>query len=98
MHETGIVSIDLLKVDIEGAEIEVFESCPWIKRVQVIALELHERVRPGCSAAVMNAAVDFRCDRRGQVTFVTRQPFDASRRNSTDLPMGRSAPQPLPAV
>jgi hypothetical protein len=86
------------KVDIEGAEIEVFESCPWIKSVQVTAIELHERVRSGCSAAVTNAAVDFRCDRRGEIMFVTRQPFDASRRNSTDLSMGGSAPQPLPAV
>jgi hypothetical protein len=87
-----------VKVDIEGAEIEVFDSCPWIKRVQVTAIELHERVRPGCSADVRNAAVDFRCDRRGEIMFVTRQPFDASRRNSTDLSMGGSAPQPLPAV
>ena len=98
MRETGIVSIDLLKVDIEGAEIEVFESCPWIKRIQVTAIELHERVRPGCSAAVTNAAGDFRCYQRGEVTFVTRPPFEASRRNPTDLPMGRSGPQPLPAV
>jgi hypothetical protein len=30
MRETGIVSIDLLEVAIEGAEIEVFECCPWI--------------------------------------------------------------------
>jgi FkbM family methyltransferase len=28
MRETGMDSIDLLKVDIEGAEVEVFESCP----------------------------------------------------------------------
>jgi FkbM family methyltransferase len=97
MHETGIVSIDLLKVDIEGAEIEVFESCPWIKNVQITAIELHERVRPGCSAAVMNAAGEFRCDQRGEITFLAREPLDASRRNPTHLPTGRSAPQPLPA-
>ena len=47
MREAGIDSIDLLKMDIEGAEIEVFESCPWIKKVQVLAIELHDRVRPG---------------------------------------------------
>ncbi len=70
MRETGIVSIDLLKVDIEGAEIEVFESCPWIKNVQITAIELHERVRPGCSATVTKAAGDFHWDQRGEITFV----------------------------
>lgn len=34
--------IDLLKVDIEGAEREVFKACaPWIKRVRHIILEVH---------------------------------------------------------
>jgi len=99
MRETGIVSIDLLKVDIEGAEIEVFESCPWMKNVLVTAIELHDRVRPGCSAAVTNAAAgNFRCDQRGEVTFLARQPLDRSSRYSTDLPTGRFAPEPLPAA
>jgi FkbM family methyltransferase len=74
MRETRIVSIDLLKVDIEGTEIEVFESCPWIKSVQIIAIELHEHMRPGCKAAVTSAAVDFRHDQRGEITFLVRQP------------------------
>ncbi len=39
MRETGIVSIDLLKVHIEGAEIEVFECCTWIRKVQITAIE-----------------------------------------------------------
>ena len=98
MRETGTVSIDLLKVDIEGAEIEVFASCPWMKNVQITAIELHERIRPGCNDVLTSAAGGLRCDRRGEITFVTRQPFDASRRNPTDLPMGTSAPQPLPAA
>jgi FkbM family methyltransferase len=34
--------VDLLKVDIEGAEQEVFASCePWIKRVRHMVLEVH---------------------------------------------------------
>jgi FkbM family methyltransferase len=98
MRETGIDSIDLLKVDIEGAEIEMFESCAWIRNVQIAAIELHERVRPGCSAAVTNAACDFRCDQRGEITFLARQPLDVRRHNSTDPITGRSAPQPLPAA
>jgi FkbM family methyltransferase len=78
MRETGIASIDLLKVDIEGAEIEVFESCPWIGNVRVIAIELHDRVRTGCAAVVKNAARDLYCDQQGEVTF-----FDRLRGQST---------------
>ena len=92
MGETGIHSIDLLKVDIEGAEIELFESCPWIKNVQVIAIELHDRVRPGCSSTVKNAARDLRCDPQGEVTFFARQPVDAGCHYSAGLPADKSAP------
>jgi FkbM family methyltransferase len=74
MRETGIDSIDLLKVDVEGAEIEVFESCPWIRKVQVLAIELHDRVRPGCTLAVKNATKDFQCTPHGEVTLFYRTP------------------------
>jgi FkbM family methyltransferase len=75
MREAGMDSIDLLKVDIEGAEIEVFESCAWIKKVQVIAIELHDRVRPGCSSLVKSAARELHCDEQGEVTFLTDRPL-----------------------
>jgi FkbM family methyltransferase len=90
MREAGIASIDLLKVDIEGAEIEVFESCSWIKKVRVMAIELHDRIRPGCSSAVQNATRDLSCVQQGEVTFFTRQPVDGSL-YSADLiaPTGR---------
>jgi hypothetical protein len=96
MRETGIVSIDLLKVDIEEAEIEVFECSPWIKKVQVTAIELRDRVRSGCTAAATNAAGDFHWDQRGENTFLTRQPLDT--RVGAAQPTGRSAPEPLPAA
>ncbi|GLC27158.1 FkbM family methyltransferase [Roseisolibacter agri] len=49
--------IDLLKVDIEGAECEVFTpaASDWLGHVRVIAVELHDRLRPGCEAAVLDA-------------------------------------------
>jgi len=72
MSETGIDSIDLLKVDIEGAEKEVFETCAWIKNVRVIAIELHDRIKPGCRSVVEAAAADFRSDQRGEVTLFMR--------------------------
>ncbi len=72
MRETGIDSIDLLKVDVEGAEIEIFDSCPWIRKVRILAIELHDRVRPGCTLAVSNATKDFRRTQQGEVTLFDR--------------------------
>jgi FkbM family methyltransferase len=69
MRETGIQSIDLLKMDIEGAEKEVFTACNWIKKVRIIAIELHDRIKPGCRSAVESAAIGFQSDQRGEVTF-----------------------------
>jgi len=50
-------SIDILKMDIEGAEIEVFnaEAHHWLKNTKVLIVELHDRSRAGCSAALDNA-------------------------------------------
>lgn len=44
--------VDLLKVDVEGAEKEVFEcSAAWIENIDAIVIELHDRYKPGCSRA-----------------------------------------------
>lgn len=49
--------IDILKVDIEGAELEVFaqDSARWLSRVDLIAIETHDRFRAGSEAAVRTA-------------------------------------------
>lgn len=72
MSQAGIDSVDLLKVDIEGAEVEVFASCPWIRNVRLIAIELHDRVRAGCSSVVKTAARDMQLNQKGEVTFFIR--------------------------
>lgn len=43
--------IDLLKVDIEGAEKELFENnyFSWLNKTKVIMIELHDRIKVGCS-------------------------------------------------
>ena len=46
--------IDFLKLDIEGAELEVLsapDARDWIDKVGQIAIELHDRFRPGCARA-----------------------------------------------
>jgi FkbM family methyltransferase len=57
LHEFNRNTIDLLKMDIEGAELEVFsnDSESWIDQVSVIAVESHERFRPGCLSAIRGA-------------------------------------------
>lgn len=50
MRDFGLETIDILKVDIEGAEKEVFsDSIAWIDRVNSLIVELHERMKKGCN-------------------------------------------------
>ena len=52
LKDSGFDEIDLLKVDIEGAEKEVFGAADvdeWLPKVKVIAIELHDRMKDGCS-------------------------------------------------
>jgi FkbM family methyltransferase len=74
MADHGIDRIGLLKVDIEGAEREVFSGASsWIGRVDAIAIELHDRVQPGCSRAVYAATSSFlHEEHRGENVFMTR--------------------------
>ena len=57
MDEAGFNRVDILKLDIEGAEIELFDSKSkeWIERVDLIVVELHDWIRPGCSASLLKA-------------------------------------------
>lgn len=50
----GLERIDYLKLDIEGAEREVLEAPGrrWLERTGLVALETHDRFRPGCDAAM----------------------------------------------
>jgi FkbM family methyltransferase len=69
-------TIDLLKIDIEGAEYELFAAGAdaWLDRVRVIAVELHDRLRPGCSRVVQRAIAghNFRQRQQGEYTILTR--------------------------
>jgi len=91
MRDAEIDSIDLLKMDIEGAEKEVFQSCPWIRNVRVIAIELHDRVQPGCESMVKSAAQDLLVEQRGEITFFSRRPAQDTRQHLTDQDAVRSA-------
>jgi FkbM family methyltransferase len=74
MKDYGLEFIDLLKVDIEGSEKEVFENAQdWVGRVGAIAIELHDQLKPGCSRAFAEATSEFSSVlKRGETVFVAR--------------------------
>lgn len=58
MAEHPSRAIDLLKLDIEGAERELFsdERCQdWLARTNMMFIELHDRIKPGCTEAMEKA-------------------------------------------
>ena len=57
MQMYGSKHIDILKIDIEGAEKEVFlNSSSWIDKVDTIIVEPHDRFCPGCTEVLENVA------------------------------------------
>lgn len=44
MKDEQMSQIDLLKIDIEGGEVELFKSnhLPWLQKTKIIALEIHD--------------------------------------------------------
>jgi len=72
MREMRIQAIDLAKIDIEGAEQEVFEDTRWLNGTGCLMIELHDRFRPGCSEAVEPAMQGFARSQRGETTFYVR--------------------------
>lgn len=65
-------TVDLAKIDIEGAEIEVFEKAEWANSVRCLMIELHDRFRPGCSDAVEAVVSQFSKLQRGETTLYLR--------------------------
>lgn len=74
LREYQLDTIDLLKVDIEGSEKELFAAAgSWIGQVDAICLELHDRFKPGCSRAFYQAVGDFSTEfRLGEDVLVLR--------------------------
>lgn len=90
MEEYSVSFIDILKLDIEGSEKEVFETAEeWIDKVGMIVIELHDRLKPGCSRSVYLGAKEFECEfRRGETVFLSR------RGGFTEAPMAQTNAAP----
>jgi len=54
-------TIDVLKVDIEGAEVELFSGNykSWLPKVRYLVIEFHDRSRPDSSNTVRSALEEF---------------------------------------
>jgi FkbM family methyltransferase len=60
MEEQRIMHVDIFKIDIEGAEREVFSnSFSWIDKVDGLIIELHERMKSGSNRSFYNGSNGF---------------------------------------
>lgn len=59
--EYDIKYIDIFKLDIEGAEYEIFinECSTWLSRTKIIIIETHDRFKNYCTKALFDALRDF---------------------------------------
>jgi FkbM family methyltransferase len=78
----GITQIDILKLDIEGSEKEVFSQNyeSWLPYTRCLIIELHDRMKPGCSQTVFKAllAYDFSLSIQGDnLLFINESPATA---------------------
>jgi FkbM family methyltransferase len=96
MARFAVGYIDLLRVDIEGAEQEVFENASrWIDNVGVIAIELHDRLRAGCSRAFYLATASFQWEfHKGETVFLGKGERAVSGLLQSDEPIGFLASSP----
>ena len=74
LRESGFSHIDILKLDIEGAERELFRKGwqEWLPKVRMIVIELHDRFVPGCSQSFYSAILSrsFRQEVNGENIFI----------------------------
>ena len=61
IKQFNIEQIDILKIDIEGSERELFESNyeEWLPKTKVLIVELHDRIRKGCSKSFFKALSNY---------------------------------------
>jgi FkbM family methyltransferase len=61
MQRYNKTEIDILKIDIEGSELELFSSGyeAWLPFTKVIVIELHDTIRKGCSKSFFNAFAQY---------------------------------------
>jgi FkbM family methyltransferase len=78
MKHEQISHIDLMKIDIEGGEVELFKSkhLPWLQKTKIIALEIHDEFK--CRIEIERKLVDHGFDifHSGELTIGFNKSFD----------------------
>ncbi|MEZ4754822.1 MAG: FkbM family methyltransferase [Bdellovibrionota bacterium] len=77
IREFKLAKIDILKIDIEGAEREVFaDTSAWIDKVGSLIVELHDRLKPGCTASFQSGAKGFDNEwKQGENIYLSRDGY-----------------------
>lgn len=77
MKDFNLQKIDILKVDIEGAEKEVFsDTSSWIEKVDSLIVELHERMKAGCNRSFYYGSNGFDIEwMQGENVYLSRGDF-----------------------
>lgn len=75
MAKAGVDAIDILKLDIEGGERELFRdpsAHDWLPAVRILIAELHDRFTPSCTESLVRllAARSFQCHVKGESLYV----------------------------
>ncbi len=78
LSDSGFDEIDLLKVDVEGAEKEMFGAADvhdWLSKTKVIMIEQHDRMKRGCAMAIFGAVskYNFFFTQRGENLIFVRE-------------------------
>ena len=62
MKNHNIDHIDILKIDIESSEKELFEENfeKWLPKVKVVIVELHDYMKEGCTRSFFKAIVNYK--------------------------------------
>jgi FkbM family methyltransferase len=72
IDDSGIATCDLMKLDVEGAEEQLFDSASWLQRVNAILVEVHgeaadRAIKSACSEQ------DFEYSMLGEKLMITRK-------------------------
>jgi FkbM family methyltransferase len=75
LEASGFDTVDLLKIDIEGAEAEIFAGdLGWLTRIGSIAIEFHEDSRTECGFDQIMKNYGFEISSQGKHTVLARKP------------------------
>lgn len=79
METFGMPHIDVLKLDVEGSEKELFQENfeYWLPKTKMLIIELHDEMKKGCSRSVFSAInqYDFSFDMKGENVLFTNNAF-----------------------